>query len=49
MKQDGQLFESEGAWWMRTTDYGDDKDRVVIKSMVITPMLLEILRISAIK
>ena len=32
MKQDGQLFESEGAWWMRTTDYGDDKDRVVIKS-----------------
>ena len=32
MKQDGQLFEAEGAWWMRTTDYGDDKDRVVIKS-----------------
>ena len=32
MKQDGQLFEAEGTWWMRTTDYGDDKDRVVIKS-----------------
>ena len=32
MKQDGQLVEAEGAWWRRTTDYGDDKDRVVIKS-----------------
>lgn len=32
MKKDGQLFQADGAWWMRTTDYGDDKDRVVIKS-----------------
>ena len=32
MRENGQLFEADGAWWMRTTDYGDDKDRVVIKS-----------------
>ncbi|MDY5584651.1 MAG: arginine--tRNA ligase [Arcanobacterium sp.] len=28
----GIVFESEGAKWIRTTDFGDDKDRVVIKS-----------------
>lgn len=28
----GKMYESEGAWWLRTSDYGDDKDRVVIKS-----------------
>jgi arginyl-tRNA synthetase len=28
----GKTFESEGALWLRTTDYGDDKDRVVRKS-----------------
>lgn len=32
LKNDGSLYESEGAWWLRSTDYGDDKDRVVIKS-----------------
>lgn len=32
LKETGALYESEGAWWMRTTDQGDDKDRVVIKS-----------------
>ena len=26
------VFEKEGALWFNTTDYGDDKDRVVIKS-----------------
>jgi arginyl-tRNA synthetase len=26
------LFESEGATWLRTTDFGDDKDRVLVKS-----------------
>jgi arginyl-tRNA synthetase len=25
-------FEEDGALWLRTTDYGDDKDRVLIKS-----------------
>jgi len=28
----GRTYESEGALWLRTTDYGDDKDRVVRKS-----------------
>ncbi len=27
-----KLFEAEGALWFRTTDYGDDKDRVLMKS-----------------
>jgi len=28
----GHTYEQEGALWLRTTDYGDDKDRVVRKS-----------------
>ena len=28
----GKMYEADGAKWLRTTDYGDDKDRVVIKS-----------------
>ena len=28
----GKLFEKDGALWFRTTDYGDDKDRVLMKS-----------------
>jgi arginyl-tRNA synthetase len=28
----GVMFDRDGARWLRTTDYGDDKDRVVIKS-----------------
>ncbi len=28
----GKTFEHEGALWLRTTEYGDDKDRVVRKS-----------------
>ncbi|MEO7218737.1 MAG: arginine--tRNA ligase [Gemmatimonadaceae bacterium] len=27
----GKTFEGEGALWLRTTDYGDDKDRVMRK------------------
>ncbi|MBB1030569.1 arginine--tRNA ligase [Dietzia sp. SLG310A2-38A2] len=32
LKSNGNLYESEGAWWLRSTDFGDDKDRVVLKS-----------------
>lgn len=32
LKASGNLYEADGAWWLRSTDYGDDKDRVVIKS-----------------
>ncbi|HKD98825.1 MAG TPA: arginine--tRNA ligase [Micromonosporaceae bacterium] len=28
----GHVFEADGATWLRTTDFGDDKDRVVRKS-----------------
>jgi arginyl-tRNA synthetase len=28
----GKIYEKDGAVWLRTTDFGDDKDRVVIKS-----------------
>ena len=32
LRSQGHVFEQEGATWLRTTDYGDDKDRVLIKS-----------------
>ncbi len=32
LKGSGALYEHDGAWWLRSTDFGDDKDRVVIKS-----------------
>ena len=32
LKVQGHVFESEGATWLRTTDFGDDKDRVLVKS-----------------
>lgn len=32
LREQGRLYESEGALWMRTTDFGDDKDRVLRKS-----------------
>jgi arginyl-tRNA synthetase len=28
----GRVFETDGATWLRTTDFGDDKDRVLRKS-----------------
>ena len=30
--ENGHVFIHEGATWLRTTDFGDDKDRVMIKS-----------------
>jgi arginyl-tRNA synthetase len=32
LKEQGHLFTADGALWLRTTDFGDDKDRVLIKS-----------------
>ncbi|GAB16917.1 arginyl-tRNA synthetase [Gordonia effusa NBRC 100432] len=32
LKANGNLYEADGAWWLRSKNYGDDKDRVVIKS-----------------
>jgi arginyl-tRNA synthetase len=31
LKDSGNLYFTDGAWWLKSTDYGDDKDRVVIK------------------
>jgi arginyl-tRNA synthetase len=32
LREQGHVFESDGAVWLRTTDFGDDKDRVLVKS-----------------
>jgi arginyl-tRNA synthetase len=32
LEQMGHTYRSEGALWLRTTDYGDDKDRVLVRS-----------------
>ena len=32
LRERGVIFQADGATWLRTTDFGDDKDRVLIKS-----------------
>ncbi len=32
LREQGHVFELDGALWLRTTDFGDDKDRVLIKA-----------------
>ena len=32
LREQGHVYESDGAVWLRTTDFGDDKDRVLVKS-----------------
>lgn len=32
LRQRGEVYEQEGATWLQTTKYGDDKDRVLIKN-----------------
>jgi arginyl-tRNA synthetase len=32
LRERGHIYESEGASWLRTTTFGDDKDRVVVRS-----------------
>jgi arginyl-tRNA synthetase len=32
LRELGHIYEADGATWLRSTDFGDDKDRVVIKS-----------------
>lgn len=32
LREAGQIYEEEGATWFRSTEYGDDKDRVVYRS-----------------
>ena len=32
LREQGHVYEQDGAVWLRTTDFGDDKDRVLVKS-----------------
>ncbi len=32
LRSQGHVFEVDGAAWLRTTDFGDDKDRVIVKA-----------------
>ena len=32
LRGQGHVFETDGAVWLRTTDFGDDKDRVLVKA-----------------
>ncbi|MEU4241915.1 arginine--tRNA ligase [Actinoplanes sp. NPDC026619] len=32
LREQGHIFETDGATWLRTTEFGDDKDRVLRKS-----------------
>jgi arginyl-tRNA synthetase len=32
LRETGLAYEKDGALWLRTTDFGDDKDRVMVKS-----------------
>ncbi|MDT7573305.1 MAG: arginyl-tRNA synthetase [Actinomycetota bacterium] len=32
LREQGHVFDQDGAIWLRTTDFGDDKDRVLVRS-----------------
>ena len=32
LREQGHVYEADGATWMRTTDFNDDKDRVLVKA-----------------
>jgi arginyl-tRNA synthetase len=32
LREQGHVYEKDGAVWLRTTDFGDDKDRVLVRS-----------------
>jgi arginyl-tRNA synthetase len=32
LRKQGHVYEADGAVWLRTTDFGDDKDRVLVRS-----------------
>jgi arginyl-tRNA synthetase len=32
LREAGHIYESEGATWLRATEFGDDKDRVLVRS-----------------
>lgn len=38
LKENGYTYEQDGAMWLRTTEFGDDKDRVMRKKDGATPI-----------
>jgi len=32
LREEGHVYQADGAVWLRTSDFGDDKDRVLVKS-----------------
>jgi arginyl-tRNA synthetase len=40
LRAQGHVFEVDGAVWLRTTDFGDDKDRVMVRSLISHQILL---------
>lgn len=36
LKERGYAYEKDGALWLKSTEFGDDKDRVLIKKTVLT-------------
>jgi arginyl-tRNA synthetase len=32
LREQGHVYDNDGAVWLRTTDFGDDKDRVLVRS-----------------
>ncbi|MEV0645537.1 arginine--tRNA ligase [Phytomonospora sp. NPDC050363] len=32
LREQGNIYEKDGATWLRSSDYGDDKDRVIVRS-----------------
>ncbi|WP_370327755.1 arginine--tRNA ligase [Euzebya sp.] len=36
LRESGHAYEADGAIWLRTTDFGDDKDRVLVKADGVT-------------
>lgn len=42
LRENGYIYEQDGATWLRTTDFEDDKDRVLIKRTVATHISYQI-------
>ena len=36
LKASGYMYQKEGAWWFKSTEFGDEKDRVVIRENGLT-------------
>lgn len=38
LRDSGKIYEKEGAVWFKSSDYGDDQDRVIKKQMALIPI-----------